>query len=138
MMGKNYIHKVKYYETDAMGMVHHSNYVRWMEEARVYMMDEFGYSYKKLESIGIASPVLGYKCEIKHSTYFDDEIEIEAKMIEYNGVRLKIRYEMKRNSKIIAIGETNHCFVNKKGMPVRLNKECDELDRIIKEIIEKD
>lgn len=138
MMGKNYIHKVKYYETDAMGMVHHSNYVRWMEEARVYMMDEFGYSYKKLESIGIESPVLGYKCEIKHSTYFDDEIEIEAKMIEYNGVRLKIRYEMKRNSKIIAIGETNHCFVNKKGMPVRLNKECDELDRIIKEIIEKD
>lgn len=129
---ENYIHKVHYYETDKMGVVHHSNYVRWMEEARVYMMDKMGYSYMKLESIGIASPVLGYTCDIKHSTYFGDEIEIEAKVKEYNGVRLTIQYEMKVNEKIVAMGETKHCFTNSKGIPIRLNKACLELDEILK------
>jgi acyl-CoA thioester hydrolase len=132
-MEEEYRHIVNYYETDAMGMVHHSNYVRWMEEARSYMMDMFGYSYKKLESVGIGSPVLSYKCEIKHSTYYYDEIYIKARIIEYNGVRLTVEYEMKKDNKIVAIGETKHCFLNKEGRPVRLNKECEELDKIIKE-----
>lgn len=125
----NYIHKVNYYETDKMGVVHHSNYVRWMEEARVYMMDKMGYSYFKLESIGISSPVLGYTCDIKHSTYFGDEVEIEAKVKDYNSVRLTVQYEMKVNGRLVAIGETKHCFTNSKGMPIRLNKTCIELDK---------
>lgn len=111
-METRYIHKVKYYETDAMGITHHSNYVRWMEEARIEFMDNFGYSYKKLESIGIASPVLGYSCDIKHSTKFDDIVEIIPKITMYNSVRLKIEYTMKKDGKIIATGETNHCFTN--------------------------
>lgn len=123
-----YKHKVKYYETDAMKIVHHSNYVRWMEESRVEFMDEMGYSYKKLEDIGISSPVLSYNCEIKHSTYFDDIVEIIPKILSYNSVRLKIKYTMTVNDILVAIGETNHCFVNKKGVPIRLNKECPELD----------
>ena len=129
---ENYVHKVNYYETDKMGVVHHSNYVRWMEEARIYMMDKMGYSYLKLESIGIASPVLGYTCDIKHSTYFGDEIEIESKIKEYNGVRLAIQYQMNVNGKLVALGETKHCFTNSKGMPIRLNKVCLELDEILK------
>lgn len=132
-----YKHRVSYYETDKMGMVHHSNYVRWMEEARSYMMDKFGYSYKKLESIGIGSPVLSYTCEIKHSTYYYDEVSIIAKIVEYNGVRLKVKYEMKKEGKVVAIGETNHCFLNKDGKPIRLNKECSELDNIIKNKIKE-
>lgn len=131
-MKTEYIHKVKYYETDAMGITHHSNYVRWMEEARIEFMDNFGYSYKKLESIGIASPVLGYSCEIKHSTKFDDIVKIIPSVIEYNSVRLKIEYTMFCNDKLIAKGETNHCFTNQSGLPIRLNKECFELDEKLK------
>lgn len=115
-----------------MGVVHHSNYVRWMEEARVYMMDKMGYSYLKLESIGIASPVLGYTCDISHSTYFGDEVEIQSKIKEYNGVRLTIQYKMSVNEKVVALGETKHCFTNQKGMPIRLNKACFELDQILR------
>lgn len=136
-MEYNYKHRVNYYETDAMGMTHHSNYVRWMEEARVYMMDKFGYSYKRLEGIGIASPVIGYKCDIKHSTYFDDEVTIKVKILSYNSVRLSVGYEMSVNEKVVAVGETNHCFTNKTGMPVRLNKESGELDEIIKKELEE-
>lgn len=129
---KNYEHKVNYYETDKMGVTHHSNYVRWMEEARVYAMEKMGYSYMKLESINIGSPVLGYTCDINHSTYFGDEVEIETKVKEYNGVRLTMQYEMKVNEKLVATGETKHCFIGSNGRPIRLNKECPELDELLK------
>ena len=129
---EKYIHKVNYYETDKMGVTHHSNYIRWMEEARVYMMEKMGYSYMKLESINIGSPVLGYTCDINHSTYFGDEVEIETKVKEYNGVRLTMQYEMKVNEKIVATGETKHCFIGSNGRPIRLNKECPELDEMLK------
>ena len=129
---RNYIHKVNYYETDKMGVTHHSNYVRWMEEARVYLMEKMEYSYMKLESINIGSPVLSYTCDIKHSTYFGDEVEIETNVKEYNGVRLTMQYEMKVNERIVATGETKHCFVGANGRPIRLNKECSELDKILK------
>lgn len=134
-MEKIYEHKVNYYETDAMGVVHHSNYVRWMEEARIYLMDNFGYSYKKLESIGISSPVLSYKCEIKHSTHFDDIVKIIPKVVKYNGIRLFIEYTIKIEENIVAIGETSHCFINKEGKPIRLDKECTELDEKFKSVI---
>ena len=129
-METKYIHRVNYYETDAMKMTHHSNYVRWMEEARVDFMDKMGFSYKKLEDFNIASPVLSYTCEIKHSTYFDDLVEIIPKIVSYNSVRLKISYTMTVNEILVATGETNHCFVNEKGVPIRLNKECPELDEL--------
>ncbi len=135
-MESKYKHKVNYYETDAMKMTHHSNYVRWMEEARVDFMDKMGYSYKRLEDQNIASPVLAYTCEIKHSTYFDDVVEIIPKVVSYNSVRLKIEYTMTVNDILVAIGETNHCFVNDKGVPIRLNKDCPELDEKLKECIE--
>ena len=55
--GKLYAHKVQYYETDMMGMVHHANYIRWMEEARIDFMDRLGFSYRKMEEEGVVSPV---------------------------------------------------------------------------------
>ena len=58
---KPYIHKVQYYETDKMGITHHSNYVRWMEEARIEFLDQIGWSYVRMEEEGIISPVLAVK-----------------------------------------------------------------------------
>ena len=75
---ENYLHKVKYYETDKMGVTHHSNYIRWMEEARVDFLDKIGFSYRKLEEMGAISPVIGVECEYKISTQFDDIVEIKA------------------------------------------------------------
>ena len=132
-----YKHRVNYYETDAMGVTHHSNYVRWMEEARIYMMDKLNFSYKRLNQIGIGSPVLEYTCKIKHSADFDDEIEIRLRCTEYNSVRLTIDYEMYKDQKLIATGETKHCFINEKGVPIRLNKDCKELDEVIKANLNK-
>ena len=56
----DYEHYTQYYETDQMGCVHHSNYIRWMEEARVFLMEQMGCSYRAMEEAGILSPVLEY------------------------------------------------------------------------------
>lgn len=59
-----YIHTVQYYETDKMGITHHSNYIRWMEEARIDFLAQMGWDYVKLESLGIVSPVTAVECKI--------------------------------------------------------------------------
>ena len=73
-----YLRKAHYHETDQMGLIHHSNYVKWMEEARIAFMDELGLSYRSLEESGIASPVTGINVEYKKPVRFDDEIEIRV------------------------------------------------------------
>ena len=72
-----YTHKVQYYETDKMGITHHSNYIRWMEEARIDFLEKSGFSYDKLEKDGIISPVVSVECSYKKTTTFSDEISIE-------------------------------------------------------------
>lgn len=62
---QKYRHIVQYYETDKMGITHHSNYIRWMEEARIDFLRQIGWDYAKLESIGIISPVTAVNCKYK-------------------------------------------------------------------------
>ncbi len=71
---KGFTHKVQYYETDRMGITHHSNYVRWMEEARVYFLDAIGLPYDKLEADGIISPVTAVDCHYKATSTFADAV----------------------------------------------------------------
>ena len=69
-----YTHKVNYYETDKMGITHHSNYIRVMEEARMNYLSEIGYPMTRLEEEGIASPVVSVTCEYMHPSTYSDEI----------------------------------------------------------------
>ena len=126
-----YNHRVKYYETDKMGITHHSNYIRFMEEARVEWMENIGCSYKKCEDLGIISPVLFVKCDYKKNTTFDDIINIEVNLKEYNGIKLTVEYIMRKKDEIVAIGETKHCFLNKNGLPIRIKKDYPELNQIL-------
>ena len=90
-----YIHQAQYYETDQMGIIHHSNYIRWMEEARIAYMDELGFPYKKVEEAGIISPVLSVQCDYKAMTYFGDRVCIDVKLSSFRGVKYEISYEMR-------------------------------------------
>lgn len=133
---KNYIHKVNYYETDKMGVTHHSNYIRWMEEARIEFLTQIGYPYDKLEEMGIISPVIGIECDYKASTTFSDEVEIDVKIKEFKGVRLVIEYIMinSKTKELLLKGVSKHCFVNKDGKPVILKKSFPEFDQKLKEL----
>jgi len=125
----SYYHKVQYYETDQMGVVHHSNYIRWFEESRVDMMQQWGFSYAHTERIGILIPVLGVSCEYKVSAKFEDVVEIIPQITKITPVKLLISYTVKnsKTGEIIALGESKHCFVNKDFRPVSLLKYSKEL-----------
>ena len=82
-MLKDYEHNAKYYETDQMGCVHHSNYIRWMEEARVDLMDQMGCGYRAMEEAGVCSPVLEVNCRYKSMVRFGDTVRIHAWIKEY-------------------------------------------------------
>lgn len=131
-----YIHKVRYYETDKMGITHHSNYIRWMEEARIDFLDQIGCGYKKLEEDGILSPVIGVECRYKHPTTFDDAVEISVGVQEFKGVRLVIGYRMTNcaNGNLVLEGTSTHCFTDPSGKPVILKRKNPQLDAILKDL----
>lgn len=133
---EKYIHKVSYYETDKMGITHHSNYIRWMEEARIYFFENIGFGYDKIEESGIISPVIGINCEYKESTTFNDEISIDVKIKEFKGVRMVVEYKMEnaKTGKLVLVGTSQHCFLDKNKRPVRLQKEFPELSEKLKEL----
>ncbi len=122
---EKYLHKVAYYETDKMGITHHSNYIRWMEEARVDFLDKVGWGFRKMEESGLASPVLNIQCSYKRSTTFDDTVEITTYIKEIGTLRMTIGYEMRKagESEIVCTGFSEHCFFGNDGRPVRLEKD---------------
>jgi len=135
---ESYIHRVHYYETDKMGIVHHSNYIRWMEEARVCFLDNIGFGYAWLESQGLVSPVVGVECRYLHPSVFDDKIAIDVSVEEFKGVRLVIAYSMKnaRTGDTVMEGKSMHCFTDKAGKPIILKKQFPEFAERLKELAE--
>lgn len=127
-----YRHKVQYYETDRMGVVHHSNYIRWMEEARIDFLAQIGWDYKTLEEMGIISPVTAIECKYKTSAAFSDLISIAVHIEEFKGVRLKLRYEMtKENGQSVCEGRSEHCFLNSAGKIISLKREYPEIYQVL-------
>lgn len=136
---KPYRHKVAYYETDKMAVTHHSNYVRWMEEARVDFLDQIGWSFHKLEETGIVSPVIAISCNYKRSTVFDDVVEIDVSVKSFSGVKLVIEYVMKKegDDAVVFTGTSEHCFLNMQGRPIRLQTEYPGFYKALTACIEK-
>lgn len=128
-----YERKINYYETDAMKIVHHSNYIRFLEEARLFHMDKMGLPYYKMEEEGIMIPVLGVNCTYKHPARFDDIIEINVKIKEYTGVKLIMEYTItNKNSGLLCLtGETKHCFTDINLKPISLKKVNPKMHEII-------
>ena len=119
-----YTHQAQYYETDQMGIIHHSNYIRWMEEARIAYMDEMGFPYQAVEEAGIMSPVLSVQCEYRSMTRFGDRVAIEVSLCSFKGVKYEITYVMKdaRTQEVRAVAISKHCYLTKEGKPVNIKK----------------
>ena len=115
--------KINYYETDRMGVVHHSNYIRYLEEARCFLLEQIGMPFSLLEKNGITIPVLNVNCTYKHHVTFGDTIFMKAFIKEYNGVRLTVGYDVRdENNNVVIMAETKHCFTNKDLKPINLKK----------------
>lgn len=103
--------RVRYYETDAMGIVHHSNYLRWFEMGRTEYLRSVGMPYRKWEEDGIASPVIGIRCTYRHPARYDDEIELHTWVQDYCNTRLVMAYEVRCQNQLLCSGESEHAFV---------------------------
>ncbi len=117
--------RINYYETDRMGVVHHSNYIRFLEEARCAMLDANNMPYSSYENQDVMIPVLGANLTFKHHVTFDDVILITPFVKEFNGVRLTIGYKVteKNTGALVLTGETKHCFTDTNLKPVRLQNQ---------------
>lgn len=123
-MSFKYERKINYYETDRMGVVHHSNYIRYLEEARTEWLEVLNMPFDLLEKNKITIPVLGVNCTYKYHVTFGDTILIKTYAKEYTGVRMTIGYEVtdKKNGNIVLTGETKHCFTDRNLKPINLKK----------------
>lgn len=132
-----YKHTVKYYETDRMGFTHHSNYIRWMEEARIDFMDRIGWNYQRFEDEGLIAPVTAVECKYKKTTTFPDTVNIEVSVEEFRSIKLRIKYVMsKENGDIVCEGASEHCFLNKDRKLVRIDKEYPEFAQLLTQMTE--
>lgn len=111
--------RVRYAETDMMGIAHHGNYMAWFEQARVHMMDEIGYPYREMEKDGFRLPVLEVWVRYRRPVTFDDRVTIEAAMKEKDGLRMRIDYTLHCGGEITGEAYTCHAFINKEGQPAR-------------------
>ena len=132
-----YVHKVQYYETDMMGVVHHANYIRWMEEARIDFMDQIGFPYKRMEAEGVISPVKSVFCEYLHPCTFGDEITLYVTVESFNGVVLTILYDMQNpKGETICKARSEHVFTNREGRLVRMKRDMPEFCSAIENIMQ--
>lgn len=117
-----YKRKAFYYETDRMDIIHHSNYVRWLEEARVDLMEQLGCPFHEIEERGIVSPVLSVETHYKYPVRFGDEFEVRCKLSKFNGCAYELDYEVfdLTTQKTACLAHTSHCFTSPDLKPVRL------------------
>ncbi len=129
--------RVNYYETDAMAIVHHSNYIRWMEEARIEYMRGCGIDYAAIESRGILMPVVRVCCNYKRFARFGDTVEIEIKLSSYTGARLLFAYEIRlADGGLLVEAASKHCFVSAESRkPVNAKKALPEESKIIEGLL---
>ena len=120
-----YTHKVQYYETDMMGLTHHSNYIHWMEEARIDFMEQLGFPYAEMEKNGVVSPVKSVSCEYIKPCVFGDEAVISVLPVSFNGVVLVIQYDMrsKKTGEQVCSARSEHVFLNREGRFVRMKRQ---------------
>lgn len=111
--------RVRYVETDAMGIVHHSNYIAWLELARVEMMDNLGLPYTEIEKQGALMPVLEVHIKYLSPAYFDNRLIVKVTVNQRPVVRLKVEYQIFREKTLLATAETLHAFINREGKPIR-------------------
>lgn len=124
-----YVRNVYYYETDKMGIVHHSNYIRWLEEARLDYMSQCGITYEGMEEEGIMVPVLGVSVQYKVAFRFGDAFKVYVKPTLYNGVKFQVSYEIwdAEDTVLHATGSSEHCFCDDQMNLMSLKKRNPEI-----------
>lgn len=114
--------RVRYAETDQMGVVYYANYFVWFEVSRCELLRSLGWSYRELEEAGTALPVIDASCRYVQPAHYDDELDIMAEGTLLSPARLRFDYRVSRvpSGDMLASGHTEHASINREGRPSRL------------------
>ena len=114
--------RVRYAETDQMGVVYYAHYFVWFEIARAELLREHGWSYRDMEESGVILPVIEAHCEYRRPARYDDQVEVQATGRLTSPVRMEFLYEVavKGQAGIVATGRTTHAALSRDGRPCRV------------------
>lgn len=127
--------RVRYQETDKMGVVYHSNYLVWFEIGRTEFFRSLGLEYKTMEEENVLVPVVEVSCKYKLPAKYDDEIIVRTRVTEFKSVKIRFNYEIIRkvDKEVLATGQTTHAFTNDEFKIINLKKTNKKLfDKIYK------
>lgn len=156
--------RVRYQETDQMGVVYHANYLTWFESGRTEMFRGLGFAYRTLESLGLLLPVTSADLQFKSPARYDDLIAVYARLTVFSALRVVYEYEIRRigeadgeawngapgiskacpadsralPGELLVTGSTNHVWLNKEWKPVRIDRAQPELFRAIREALKEE
>ena len=121
--------RVIYADTDAMGVVYHTNYIKWFEVGRTELLRSMGFPYSGMEKDGILLPVAECSCKYRAPAVYDDLLEITARISALKGATITIDYEIQRlaTGELLATGMTKHAITDKNFKPIRLRNKNPEL-----------
>lgn len=117
------VHRVDFHETDAMGIVHHANYLKFFEDARVVWLDEHDLGYLHYMALGLHFAVTHVEVNYKQSARFDDRLVVTTRMDWVGGASLRMSYRIKRDDELLVTGATEHAAVNGEGRVRRIPRE---------------
>ena len=135
-----YLHKVQFYETDGMSIVHHGNYILWMEEARTDFMNQIGWSYHRAVDAGIDFAVTDVSCAYRSMTRFGETVAITMAVQALSPAKLQLSYKMVNadTGELRAEGTSGHFFYDRaKARPVALKKALPELWQLLESLYHK-
>lgn len=121
--------RVRYAETDKMGVVYYANYLVWFEIGRTDWLRETGWTYREMEADGFQLPVIEAHCGYKQGARYDDELEVRTKAHRVSPVRIRFEYEVVRRADgmVLATGQTVHATIGPAGRPAKLPERIKEL-----------
>ena len=111
--------RVRYAETDNMGVAYHGSYFIWYEVGRTELIRELGYAYQEMESDGVFMPVIEAHAHYLKPARYDDALELKSELTELIGIRIRIKYNLYHENVLLATGYTVHAFMDRQGKPTR-------------------
>ena len=138
-MSFTYKRIINYYETDRMGVVHHSNYIRFLEEARCRWMESVNLPMEAVEEAGYTIPTLELNIKYKYHVTSGDVISITPKITDFNGVRMTVGYDVidEKSKNVVIEAWTKHCFIDNSLRPVNIKKKDEHIYNVFNNLFEE-
>ncbi len=124
--------RVRYEETDQMGVVYYANYLTWFEIGRTELLRDKGYAYNDLEEEGFLLPVVNVECNYHQPARYDDLLTLETNIAKLKRSKIEFEYKIYRQDELLTTAKTVHPFVNQDLKPISLKKEAKEVWELLK------